>query len=327
MTSETRDFRDIAVTDLPAASKSRFWLPLSRDADGGEIAIPVWVARGQRDGPVLCVIAGTHGNEHEGQTALHLWWDTLEPERLAGTMVAIPHLNIVAAMAYDRVSPVDRLDLNRICPGREDGYLTERIADLFFRHVAPQIDSLVDIHSGGPMTDTMPCTLYRDPAGHPRAEEVLALAKATLVPALWVAPTRLGGAGCTLSEECMNRGIPAVTFEMGGRGAVLADCLAHIRKALDNVLATLGLTDVAAETLPSYAIVSGWFTHAEVGGLFLPRHATGDSIKAGEPLGEIRDFNGETRQSFVAEHDGVLLSQRVSTIHPGDWVLALGKLL
>ena len=64
------------------------------------------------------------------EPALFLLLEQLDLANLAGTLVAVPMLNPAAFMAGTRGDPLDTFsyDLNRIYPGRADGYVTERLA-------------------------------------------------------------------------------------------------------------------------------------------------------------------------------------------------------
>ena len=95
------------------------------------------------------VLACVHGDEFEGVAAIHELFRRLEPERLRGTLLAVPMLNLPAAVAVHRFSPVDHLNLARTFPGRPDGTITERIAYHTDRHLIARADLLVDLHSAG----------------------------------------------------------------------------------------------------------------------------------------------------------------------------------
>ncbi len=59
--------RSIDVTAAPKGAISSFLLRIAADGMGMPIYIPVMIARGYEDGPVLGVTAAVHGNELNGQ--------------------------------------------------------------------------------------------------------------------------------------------------------------------------------------------------------------------------------------------------------------------
>ena len=84
------------------------------------LPIPVGVIRNGR-GPQVLLSAGNHGDEYEGQVVLTRLLQTLQPEQIRGGLIIIPALNLPAALAATRVSPLDDGNLNRVFPGDPDG--------------------------------------------------------------------------------------------------------------------------------------------------------------------------------------------------------------
>ena len=84
--------------------------------DGSIIPVPVAVIS-SGPGPVALVVAGTHGDEYEGQILAHELIRELEPGQLNGTVIVVPAANSPAVRAAARVSPIDAGNLNRSYPG------------------------------------------------------------------------------------------------------------------------------------------------------------------------------------------------------------------
>ena len=55
-----------------------------------ELGIPLIIVNGIEDGPVLCVDAGVHGDEDDGQEAIRRVLADIDPATLRGTLVGIP---------------------------------------------------------------------------------------------------------------------------------------------------------------------------------------------------------------------------------------------
>ena len=94
-----------------------------------ELSIPMFVIKGIKPGKTIGVLGGVHGDEYDGPQAIRDIYTSLEPNELAGTFLGVPHSNIPAFSAGTRVSPIDGLNLARIFPGKEDGTITEKIAN------------------------------------------------------------------------------------------------------------------------------------------------------------------------------------------------------
>ena len=70
---------------------------------------------------------------------------------MSGTLVLVPAMNVPAYEAGQRGNPQDTFsyDMNRIYPGRADGYLTERVAWAHAQWMKKVADLEISIHSGG----------------------------------------------------------------------------------------------------------------------------------------------------------------------------------
>ena len=68
-----------------------------------------------------------------------------------GSVVLVPVLNVPAFEAAQRGNPLDTFsyDLNRIYPGKADGYLTERLAHIHSVWLREVATYEISIHSGG----------------------------------------------------------------------------------------------------------------------------------------------------------------------------------
>jgi predicted deacylase len=74
----------------------------------------------------------------------------LDTATLAGTVVALPILNITAFRSKIRMSPFEGFaggDLNRAFPGKADGTLTEQMAHAIYAELKAHATHLVDLHT------------------------------------------------------------------------------------------------------------------------------------------------------------------------------------
>src|SRR4051794_34032482 len=58
------------------------------------LSIPVAVFHGAKPGPVLAVVAGSHGTEYTSIIALEKLITTLNPAEISGTVIIVPLINI-----------------------------------------------------------------------------------------------------------------------------------------------------------------------------------------------------------------------------------------
>lgn len=112
-----------ADIDLEAAGKRVGHVRVphsSHESAYGWIAVPIAVIRGGA-GPDVLLTAGNHGDEFEGQIALLKLLRELQPEQVNGRIIILPRLNLPAAAAGRRTSPLDDGNLNRLFPGEPEG--------------------------------------------------------------------------------------------------------------------------------------------------------------------------------------------------------------
>ena len=107
---------EIGSVVLRGGEKAKGSLPVATDDLDAPIQLPVLTVTGEADGPTLVVSGAVHGDEYEGPRAIQLMWQELDPAALKGTFVGIPVVNVPAFMEGRRESPVDGLNMNRICP-------------------------------------------------------------------------------------------------------------------------------------------------------------------------------------------------------------------
>jgi predicted deacylase len=137
-------------------------LPVTSLLLGAELSIPLHVIHGAQEGPVLGLISGIHGPEHFVIRILREVILKLNPEEMAGTVLAIPVANPVAFARAKRSTPeedIDFGDMNRIFPGvrakpafgggeslASDRSLTEWMAAVISEEFFPRLHYLIDFH-------------------------------------------------------------------------------------------------------------------------------------------------------------------------------------
>jgi predicted deacylase len=78
--------------------------------------LPVIIAQGKIDGPVLWLTANIHGNEYTGIPVIHKIVNNIDINKLKGTIVAIPSLNPSGSRVKRRSPYYDGKDPNRLFP-------------------------------------------------------------------------------------------------------------------------------------------------------------------------------------------------------------------
>ena len=293
----------------------------------GWIAIPIAVIRGG-EGPDVLLTAGNHGDEFEGQITLLKLMRALEPAAVRGRVIIIPRLNLPAAAAGRRTSPIDGGNLNRLFPGDPEGTPTEQIAHFVDTVLLPMTQVSLDIHSGGSSLEYLPCAFARVPeeAGARARQHAALLAFGAPISIMVDKPQ----SNRTLSAAALAHGHLHFSTEIGGSGTTRPRTQAIADQCVRRLLAHVGvisqapLTDVATRMMrvtgPSH------YVYAPVRGLFEPAFSLGDAVKQGQSAGRIH-FPEEPERApreLVFDDSGIVVCRRVpSLVAPGDCLVHL----
>ncbi|MGE3877039.1 MAG: succinylglutamate desuccinylase/aspartoacylase family protein, partial [Parvibaculaceae bacterium] len=170
--------------DFEADGKQCDWLrvPHSTDLSGyGVVPIPIVCIRNGA-GPTALLMAGSHGDEYEGQVALAALAREIDPADVRGRIIILPALNAPAVEAGRRVSPLDAGNLNRSFPGDPVGGPTAMIAHYVTTVLLAMADLAIDLHAGGQSCDYLPCALIRSGGTEKKQRELADLAIAFGAP-------------------------------------------------------------------------------------------------------------------------------------------------
>jgi hypothetical protein len=282
------------------------WLEVLAAADAGT-RIPVSLIAGAKPGPVLALVAGTHGMEYPGITALQQLRQTLDPRTLAGTLILVHIANPPAF--YGRTiytGPVDGKNLNRVYPGRPDGTLSERIAHAITTQVIERADFLVDLHAGDGNEALRPY-VYMPVTGNAKldaASRGMALAFGLDHIVVDEAPLAPKDATLFVDQTALARGVPAITTETGQLGSDDARWVALATRGITNLMRHLGMLEGAPAPNPGVVWLGGYqVVPSPATGIFRAAVRDGYAVAEGTLLGELFDeFGariGEVRAPFA----------------------------
>lgn len=309
----------VDVGQVVPGSRLRTRVAVGELLDGSPLEIPVLVVRGRRPGPTLYVGAAIHGDEVVGIEALRLACAQLDPERLRGTLIAVPVQNPVAFRARGRLLPAATTDgyatdVHTAFPGDPAGDLAARVADALAARLIARADYAIDLHAplaGGVNLEYVFTPSPQADAGG--AARRLALAFGTRLAIVqqegpYVAPSML-------HEACSRAGTPAFSVELAVNGVVDDDSAARGSRGIVNVMRLLEMVDGAPEPCGDQLVTDAVANvRVERGGLPELRCRPGDRVSAGQTLGVVRDLGFEQVERIVAPVGGLVY--RVAAARP-----------
>ena len=300
-------------------------------SDSG-LSIPVAVINGVRPGPVVALVAGSHGTEYASIVALQRLIGLLDPKNLAGTAIVVPLVNLASfRQMIVHLNPVDGKGMNRVYPGDLKGTQRQRALALMAEQVVKPASVIIDLHGGDLDEDLRPYSYWfrgGDPAVD-AASEALALAFGLdHIIVQDVDPANPGSRG-TLSGYALSLGKTVLVAEAGRSGTVVAGDVAALVDGMLNALGHLRMIDRAVHPVERPVWLDGGArVVAEGEGMFVPGVARGSYVSEGMKVGVLTDFFGRTVKEVRAPAGGVVTFIRgVPSIWPGATLINVGRLL
>lgn len=274
------------------------------------LQIPVIVERGKKDGPVLLLMGGVHGDETNGVAIVR---DIIRkkyniPE--AGIVICIPVLNVFGYLNQDRKFP-DGRDLNRMFPGTAKGSLAAQFAFKFTKEIVPLVDYVLDFHTGGAYRYNYPN--IRCVVTDPKQLEMAKVFGAPFIVHSSYIPK-------SIRQTFHKRGKTIIVFE-GGKSLELDETVIDygVQGAL-KVMRHLGMhKGKVKKSLEPVIVQKSRWLRAPYSGIFESQVKNGSEIKKGAIMGRISDPFGEFEKNLVAPFDGHIFGMNTAPIlYKGD---------
>ena len=298
---------------LPAATVSYATL------SGVSSELPVVTVTAAADGPSVAVGANMHGDEVTGVGVIHALIPWLRDHLDRGVVHLYPSLNPRGLEELSRRIPGDDLDPNRAYPGSPGGSPAQRQAWRIWQDLLQRdVQLYLDLHTDAPVA--IPYAIVdRVVEGDRRADlagRCLALAAASGLTVLREYPAerylRFDLQRSLPGALVNQRGLAALTLEVGPRRCLDPRAVAACLAATKGVLTAMGLCDAPA---PSHATrIGGGPWRREGGprttrsGVLLPMIEPGVSFSRGDVIAEVRALDGRLREQITARFDGFVVA-------------------
>ena len=275
------------------------------------LSIPVAVIHGAKPGPVLAVVAGSHGTEYTSIIALEKLIAMLNPAEISGTVIVVPLINIQSfEQKVPHVNPVDKKSMNRFYPGKIDGSQTERASYLITKQVVEQCDHLIDLH-GGDLDESLRPYSYWTKTGNEKQDQIsreMVLAFGLDHIIISADRPKDPQASRYLENTATTRGKPSITAEAGHAGTVETDDLNALINGCLSVMRYLKILP-GQPTMVDHPV---WFEKvvtlaSEQTGIFYPVIKRGTYVEAGMKVGYVTDYVGKVMFEARAPVAGVVL--------------------
>ena len=285
--------------------------------------MPVTMICGAKPGKTVLITTCIHSGEYPGIPAVIRAARNIEPNKLQGNVILFHCVNTSGFWAKSHTEvPEDGFNLNSGYPGNADGGVGARIAAWFVREIFPQVDFIMDFHSGSPYEIMTPLLFY--PTAPAVTRESLAAAKALNMPYLLASTAQSG----EYSYAANHMNIPGLLLELGYGGLCKDEWVQtyydRIFLLLEHLEMYKAATDISAPK-PKRIYKRTIYQTSEHDGLWYPQIRREQALKKGDLLGYVEEFFGNRIAEYRAKEDGVVFYYTTRlAITKGDPLIAYG---
>lgn len=292
--------------------------------DETNIEIPVTLICGVKEGKTILISGGLHNAEYVGiQSAMELA-DEIDPEVVTGNIIVIRLMNRTGfehrtmSLVYE-----DGKNLNREFPGSILGTVAEKICYTIEHKFMSKADYYIDLHSGDGFEGLVSYVYYAgvgDPEVIEKSREIAEIAHVDYIVKSGSTTGAYNYAGVL--------GIPSILLERGYSSVWCKDLVEEDKHDVKNILRYLGVLQGTAHRhgRKPIDVTPVIYENATQAGCWYPTKQPGETFKAGEVLGTIRDYFGNILETCVAKQGGIILYETVSLcIMENSPMVAYGK--
>lgn len=302
----------IDSTTVAPGTRATIDLQLTQQYTHSPVNLPVQVIHGRLAGPVLFVSAAIHGDEINGVEIIRRLLAVRALERLRGTLILIPVVNVFGFLNHSRYLP-DRRDLNRSFPGSDHGSLAARLAHLFLTEIVRKSTHGIDLHTAAGHRENLP--QVRADLSDPETRE---LAAAFGAPIVIDSSMRDG----SLRETASALGVKTLIYEGGEALRFDEHAIRGGVHGVVTLMRKLGMlrdkTPHPPVAAPVFATNSTW-VRAGASGIHSTEVALGARVAKDTELGVIAGPFGENPTPVRSSTAGIVIGRnQLPLVNEGD---------
>lgn len=309
--------RKLDLKSVPPGTQKRFGVHLISDGLGMPVYVPVIVAQGVEDGPILAITAAVHGNELNGIPVVQRLFREIENEQLRGTIIGVPVVNVPGLQLMQRKFNDDE-DLNRIMPGKPLGNNSEICAHRLLHRILHASDYLLDLHTAS--FGRINSYYVRANLGDP---EIIQLARLQNAQIILDSPAP----DSTLRGHFKTRNARAITLEVGDPNRFQKG---HIRSGLTGIFNTmvhLGMLEGEIDLPEKEPVICShsYWQFTDEGGFLEVYPQVAEMVSQGQVIACLRNIFGDVLKEYAANEDGVVIGKNIHPVaQTGSRIIHLG---
>jgi hypothetical protein len=274
----------------------------------------VHVYRGKKDGPVVLLTGGLHGDEINGIEIIRRLISSKQIEPDCGTVIALPIVNIYGFLLNERGVP-DGKDINRSFPGAKGGSLARLLAYTLMNDILPLVDVGIDFHTGGASR-----------SNYPQIRCSFNLSEAKKLATAFAAPVLLHSTLIPKSfrHAAQKKNTPILVYEAGESLRFQEMGIKYGVEGTLRLMKHLDMINEAPTVNSSNEYRKSIWIRANISGLFSAKINLGDTISKKDVVGFINDPFGARNSKLVSSNNGLIIGLNNNPIvHKGDAVIHL----
>ena len=300
----------ICDTNVHPGEVANLALPLPEQYSCSPLYMPIKVIHGEKKGPCLVIFSVLKGTELNGLEIANRIIKTISPSQIAGTIIAIPVMNVYGLTHYP-LSPPTGSDLASCFPGNEAGSYGERIAYLVTEEILKKADYCIELQTGGLNHNILPQVYCNFEDKH--AKDLARIFRAPVVTNVSIENNHLR----QTTEELQ---IPLLVYQAGeamrfDENAIClgVDGVRNVMRAIDMLI-----KEPIKEVMPIFSRDEDWIL-AHKGGILHTSVSLGQIIEKKEVIGTVSDpFGADIVEPIKSPLKGIVVGVNTSPlIHEG----------
>lgn len=308
--------------EIPLGASREINFNIAKLHTATKIEIPIIIERSKIPGPTILFSAGLHGDEINGVDIVRQLIARRINRPKRGTIICMPILNIFGFLNSKRAFP-DGRDLNRMFPGSSNGSLASRVAHRLMHEIIPDVDLIIDFHTGG--ASRFNAAQIRIIDNHPELDDLARIFGAPFV-------LYSNHIAKSFRNACFQLGKPMLLYE-GGKSFFVDDNISKI--GVEGVKRILAHYDMLhhrikpnAPKFPTVFIEESKWIRARQSGMFKSIVKVNTKVKVDDVLGQITDPYGKVYHEVKTTLDGYIINvNEASLVYQGDALFHITKVV
>lgn len=314
----TRHVHALDIGQTEPGTISENWLHIINNGLGEPVRVPILVARGRHDGPVLGLTAAVHGNELNGIPVIQRLFGALELDDLRGAVVGVLAMNVPGLLNGQRTFN-DGEDLNHLAPGKPNGTASQVYLHRLLDRIVSRFNYLIDLHTAS--AGRVNSFYVRADMEQPVASRMARLQNPQIIVHNPPNDATVRGAAAAL-------GIPAITCELRDPHRFQEDVVDAGLRGIRNVMGDLGMQDseVFCPLQDTTLCEGSYWMYTDEGGILEVLPEVADFVEENQVVAEVRTIFGKVMRQYVAPEAGIVIGRSVNPINQtGSRILHLGR--